>query len=108
MAAFRRPRVMPALLAAILLATLAIVPVDARSPHTRAYRVGGRISLDTNLLSRSGASAWAIDEYLAAHTSLPRLGTAFMAAERKYGINARFLLAAALHESGWGSGAIAR
>ena len=31
-----------------------------------------------------------------------------MAAERKYGINARFLLAAALHESGWGSGYIAR
>ena len=29
-------------------------------------------------------------------------------AERKYGINARFLLAAALHESGWGSGYIAR
>ena len=67
-----------------------------------------RIGLDTRLLTRSGASAWAIDEYLAAHTSLPPLGASFMAAERKYGINARFLLAAALHESGWGSGYIAR
>ena len=74
---------------------------DGRGP-------GGRIALNTNLLSRSGASAWAIDEYLAAHTSLPPLGAAFMAAERKYGVNARFLLAAALHESGWGSGYIAR
>src|SRR5262245_54010960 len=102
MALLRSRRLLPALLAAMLLTTLAVVPAEARMPHARPYRIGGPIRLDTNLLSRSGASAWAIDAYLAANTSLPPLGTAFMAAERKYGVNARFLLAAALHESGWG------
>ena len=68
----------------------------------------GRITLDTNLLSRSGTSAWAIDEYLRANTPLPALGAAFMAAEEKYGVNARFLLAAAMHESGWGTSSISR
>ena len=66
------------------------------------------MTLDTNLLSKSGVSAWAIDEYLKATTSLPALGRAFIAAERKYGVNARFLLAAALHESGWGASYISR
>lgn len=99
---------MLALLVAALLTTITATAADARLPRAKHYRVGGHISMDTNLLSRSGASAWAIDEYLAAHTSLPALGSAFLAAERKYGINARFLLAAALHESGWGTGYIAR
>jgi len=66
------------------------------------------MTLDTNLLSVSGASAWAIDEYLKAATPLPRLGAAFVDAERKYGINARFLLAATVHESSWGRSYIAR
>ena len=77
-------------------------------PGRASYHVGGRITLDTNLLSRSGASAWAIDEYLRANTPLPALGAAFMAAEEKYGVNARFLLAAAMHESGWGTSSISR
>ena len=77
-------------------------------PRARAFHVGGPITLDTNLLSSSGESAWAIDLYLAARTDLPPLGAAFIAAERRYGVNARFLLAAAMHESGWGSSAIAR
>ena len=67
-----------------------------------------RSRLDTNLLSVSGVSAWAIDEYLKATTSLPPLGTAFIAAEKRYGVNARFLLAAAMHESAWGTGYISR
>src|SRR6187549_531133 len=108
MAPPRRRRAALALLAAMFLTTLAVVPVDARAPHAKAHRVTKRITLDTRLLSHSGASAWAIDEYLAAHSTLPPLGSSFMAAERNYGINARFLLAAALHESGWGRGAIAR
>ena len=108
MTAVRRTRLLLVVLAAAMLATLTVTPADARAPHVRAGAVRTRIGLDTRLLTRSGASAWAIDEYLAAHTSLPPLGASFMAAERKYGINARFLLAAALHESGWGSGYIAR
>lgn len=104
----RRPHVLPAFLAAILLMTLAVPTTSAHVRHARAYRVGGAITLDTNLLSMSGASAWAINEYLAAKTALPPLGKAFLAAERKYGVNARFLLAAAMHESAWGTSAIAR
>lgn len=103
-----RPRVTLAVLAAVLLMSFVAPTADARVPRATRYRVGGPITLDTNLLSRSGVSAWAIDEYLKATTSLPRLGRAFIGAEKKYGVNARFLLAAALHESGWGTSYISR
>ena len=108
MTAGRRSRLTLALLAAALLMGLVATTVDARVPHATRYRAGGPITLDTNLLSVSGVSAWAIDEYLAATTTLPPLGAAFIAAEHRYGVNARFLLAAALHESGWGTGYISR
>jgi hypothetical protein len=105
-------RRLPTLLVATLVATLVVqvaAPVaNAGAPWARHDRVGGPIGLDTDLVSRSGASAWAINEYLRARTPLPALGSAFMAAERRYGVNARFLLAAAMHESGWGTSDIAR
>jgi hypothetical protein len=104
----RRPRIVLALLAATILMSLAVTSADARMPRARHYRVGGPITLDTNLRSASGVSAWAIDEYLQSTTPLPRLGAAFITAEKKYGVNARFLLAAALHESGWGTSYISR
>ena len=101
------PRVLAALLAAVMLVSGTVPTTTAGSPRQRPFH-GGRIGLDTDLLSRSGASAWAIDEYLRAHTPLPALGSAFIAAEEKYGVNARFLLAAAMHESGWGTSRISR
>src|SRR6478735_6024357 len=104
----RRFRVTLAVLAAMLVVAVAVPSVDARMPRARPYHPGRHITLDTNLLSVSGVSAWAIDEYLKAATSLPPLGKAFVDAERKYGVNARFLLAAAVHESGWGRSYIAR
>src|SRR6476659_246048 len=104
----RRFRVMLAVLAAMLVVAVAVPSVDASMPRARPYHPGRHITLDTNLLSVSGVSAWAIDEYLKAATSLPPLGKAFVDAERKYGVNARFLLAAAVHESGWGRSYIAR
>src|SRR6266542_1964818 len=70
-------------------------------PQARPYSPAGQFGLDTNLLSRSRLSAWSIDRYLAATTPLPALGSAFMAAERRYGINARYLLAHAMLESGF-------
>ena len=103
-----RPRVTLAVLAAALLVSFVVPTADARVPRATRYHAGGAITLDTNLLSKSGASAWAIDEYLKATTSLPPLGTAFIAAEKRYGVNARFLLAAAMHESGWGTSYISR
>ena len=104
----RRTHLILAALAALIVLSLAVPIADARMPRARHYHVHGPITLDTNLRSKSGASAIAIDAYLRSHTSLPRLGAAFLAAERKYGVNARFLLAAAMHESAWGRGAIAR
>jgi len=108
MPARRLPTLLVALLAAAVLASVAAPIADAALPRVHQYHVGGRITLDTNLLSRSGTSAWAIDEYLRANTPLPALGAAFMAAEAKHGVNARFLLAAAMHESGWGTSSISR
>lgn len=101
-------RTLLTVLAATLLVGVAVPAVDAYVPRAKHYRVGGRITLDTNLLSTSGASAWAINEYLVTKTSLPPLGKAFLAAEAKYKVNARFLLAAAMHESAWGTSYIAR
>ncbi len=103
-----RPRVTLAVLAAALLMSFVAPTADARVPRATRYHPGGPITLDTNLVSRSGVSAWAIDEYLKATTSLPPLGAAFVRAEKKYRVNARFLLAAALHESGWGTSYISR
>src|SRR6185503_3899341 len=94
-------------MATVVFIGLLAVPSSAEA-RTTAYHPGGRITLDTRLLSKSGLSAWAIDEYLKSETSLPPLGSAFLLAERTYGVNARFLLAAALHESGRGTSYIAR
>lgn len=103
-----RLRLTLAVLAAMLIVVVLVPSVDARLPRARPYHAGRPITLDTNLLSVNGTSAWAIDEYLKAATPLPRLGAAFVDAERKYGINARFLLAAAMHESRWGKSYIAQ
>jgi hypothetical protein len=108
MIVLRRSRVTLAVLAAMLVVSLAVPSVDARLPRARTYHPGGPITLDTNLLSVSGVSVWSIDEFLKAATPLPPLGAAFVDAEQRYGINARFLLAAAVHESGWGRSHIAR
>jgi hypothetical protein len=108
MTARRRRSFTLAVLAAALLTTLVVPVVDARVPRATRYHAGRAITLDTNLVSTSGVTAWAIDEYLAANTPLPPLGAAFVGAERKYHVNARFLLAAALHESSWGTSYISR
>ena len=104
----RRPRAALAILVATLVLSLVAPSVGAYMPRASHYAPGRAITLDTNLLSVSGASAWGINAYLAANTPLPSLGAAFIAAERKYGVNAKFLLAAAMHESGMGTSDIAR
>lgn len=77
---------------------LPVVPYDPSGPFT----------VDTDLHSQSGLSAAGIDTYLAARSTLPPLGAAFVAAERTYGVNARYLVAHALLESGRGTSYIAR
>jgi hypothetical protein len=105
-----------ALGALALLTTLVVVaPVEARSPVRKIeprrvvpYRVGGRFTPNTDVLSVSGYAAWMIDEALGLTTPLPPLGAAFLRAEREQGINARFFVAHAMLESGWGTSPIAR
>jgi hypothetical protein len=104
-----------ALGALALLTTLTVVaPVQAREPlrkieprRTVPYRVGRAFTPNTDVLSVSGYAAWMIDEALGLTTPLPRLGAAFMRAEREEGINARYFVAHAMLESGWGTSAIA-
>jgi hypothetical protein len=105
-----------ALGALALLTTLVVVaPVEARSPVRKIeprrvvpYRVGGRFTPNTDVLSVSGYAAWMIDEALGLTTPLPPLGAAFLRAEREQGINARFFVAHAMLESGWGTSPIAQ
>jgi len=112
----RHPIRRVALGALALLTMLTVVaPVEARSPlkkieprRTVPYRVGRAFTPNTDVLSVSGYAAWMIDEALGATTALPQLGAAFMRAEREEGINARYFVAHAMLESGWGSSAIAR
>jgi hypothetical protein len=112
----RAATVLAALVTATALAgpTLALTPaqrppVQKVAPTQQVAYVPGRpITVDTDVLSSSGMPAWAIDQYLDAHTALPPLGTAFLAAERAYGVNAIVLVAIAMHESGYGTSDIAR
>ncbi len=110
-------RILPAALTLIvaLAAVLPVAPAEARS-HARKieprwmapYRAGRAMTPNTDILSTSGYAAWMIDEALGARTPLPRLGSAFLEAERREGINARYLVAHAMLESGWGTSDIAR
>jgi hypothetical protein len=100
---------------ALLTMLTVVAPVEARSPlkkieprRTVPYRVGRGFTPNTDVVSVSGYAAWMIDEALGATTALPQLGAAFMRAEREEGINARYFVAHAMLESGWGTSAIAR
>ena len=57
---------------------------------------------------RSGYAAWMIDEALRAHDAAAAAGLGVHGAERKEGINARYFVAHAMLESGWGTSDIAR
>ena len=114
----RPRRLVAASLTGLLLAAALAVPAAAASPNPAPvkaeprrvveYRPNGPFTHDTDLLSQSGYAAWMIDELLLSTTPLPRLGATFMQAERDTGINARYLVAHALLESGWGTSSIAQ
>jgi hypothetical protein len=125
----RPSRVVAAGLAGLLLAAALAVPAAADTPHSAqvlkagtshpvrvlkveprrvaAYHPNRPITHDTDLLSASGYAAWMIDELLSTTTPLPHLGAAFTLAERETGINARYLVAHAILETGWGTSWIA-
>lgn len=107
-------RVVPAALALLVLFSAAL-PVDARQRPRKIeprgmtpYRIGRVVTPSTDILSRSGYAAWMIDDFLARNTPLRGLGSAFVRAEQKHGLNARYFVAHAMLESGWGTSDIAR
>ncbi len=126
----RPSRVVAAGLAGLLMAAALAVPAAADSPRSAqvlkadtshpvrvlkveprriaAYHPNRPITHDTDLLSTSGYAAWMIDELLSSTTPLPNLGAAFTRAERDTGINARYLVAHAILETGWGTSWIAQ
>jgi hypothetical protein len=67
-------------------------------------------SIDSNLKERpSPLTAALIDKYLEEKDSpLAGIGSAVMATAQKYGINATYILAHAIHESGWGKSRISQ
>jgi flagellum-specific peptidoglycan hydrolase FlgJ len=67
---------------------------------------GALFTVDTDLTLSSGETAANIDSFLAG-TPMAGLGAPFMAAEAKYHVSARYFVAHAINESGWGRSAIA-
>jgi beta-N-acetylglucosaminidase len=65
-------------------------------------------SIDSNLKTRpSPLTAAGIDKYLTTMASgLNGIGKPVIAAATKYGINATYILAHAIHETGWGTSSI--
>ncbi len=80
----------------------------ARADDTIFAPVPGPVfTEDTDLTIPSGENAQTIDGFLAG-TDLAGLGSAYMQAEQSYGVNARYLVAHSIEESGWGTSAIAQ
>lgn len=63
--------------------------------------------LNLDLRTSSGLRPQDLDAFLQG-SPLSGLGSAFIQAERRYGVNARYLCAHAVLESGWGTSRIAR
>jgi len=80
----------------------------ARAEGTIFAAVGGPLfTVDSDLTKPSGETAATLNAFLNG-TALAGLGDAFMAAESKYHVSARYLVAHAIEESSWGTSDIAR
>jgi hypothetical protein len=79
-------------------------PVISAGPATAPAQPAEAFSIDSDLKQRpSPLTATLIDQNLEEHDSpLEGVGAGVMAASQKYGINATYIIAHAIHESGWG------
>ena len=68
---------------------------------------GPLFTVDTNLTVPSGETAASLNQFLAG-SALAGLGTSFMNAEATYHVSARYFVAHAILESGWGTSDIAQ
>jgi len=86
------------------------IQVPTKQPKAKVTIASKQITVDDylnyDLTEPSNVSAEDIDEYLN-DTNLEGLGAAFLDAELKYDVNAKYLMAHAIHESNWGRSKIA-
>ena len=68
---------------------------------------GPLFTVDTNLTLPSGETAASLNQFLNG-SALAGLGASFMQAEATYHVSARYFVAHAILESGWGTSAIAQ
>jgi beta-N-acetylglucosaminidase len=100
-------------LKAALAAQAALDAAKAALAYARSHGVifsaipGINFTIDTDLTQPSGETADKLNKFLAG-TALQGLGQAFMDAEAKHHVSARYLLAHAIEESAFGTSAIAQ
>ena len=79
-----------------------------RSAGTVFNPIGGPVfTVDTDLTQPSGENATTLNNFLKG-TALAGLGNSFMQAEQSFHVSARYFVAHAILESGWGTSAIAQ
>ncbi|MFZ0129256.1 MAG: glucosaminidase domain-containing protein [Candidatus Dormiibacterota bacterium] len=91
---------------ALAAAVAALAAARARDAIYQAVP-GPLFTVDTNLTLPSGETAASLDQFLAG-SALAGLGGSFMQAESTYHVSARYFVAHAILESGWGTSAIAQ
>ena len=91
---------------ALAAAVAALAAARARDAIYQAVP-GPLFTVDTNLTLPSGETAASLDQFLAG-SALAGLGASFMQAESTYHVSARYFVAHAILESGWGTSAIAQ
>jgi hypothetical protein len=94
--------------AAVGVSLFATAQTRADEPPTR----NDHFTINTNLLRPSGYTADELNAFVRrqghASSGLAHDGDAFVKAEKDTGVNAQYLLAHAIHESGWGTSSIYR
>jgi beta-N-acetylglucosaminidase len=91
---------------ALAAAVAALAAARARDAIYQAVP-GPLFTVDTNLTLPSGETAASLDQFLSG-SALAGLGASFMKAESTYHVSARYFVAHAILESGWGTSAIAQ
>ncbi|HVC42740.1 MAG TPA: glucosaminidase domain-containing protein [Candidatus Saccharimonadales bacterium] len=91
---------------ALAAAVTALAAARARDAIYQAIP-GPLFTVDTNLTLPSGETAASLNQFLSG-SALAGLGASFMQAETTYHVSARYFVAHAILESGWGTSAIAQ
>lgn len=95
------------LAAALAARAAALAAARAKSGVVYNPVPGNDFTIDTDLTAPSGESAATLNAFLQG-TALAGLGGSFMQAEHDHHVNARYFVAHAILESGWGTSAIAQ